>query len=863
MSNFVGIDLGTTNSAICSYDSTEIRIWKTKHEQNDVTPSAIYFDRRGRKQIGQSAYDIAPIYPNSCAMSFKRRMGEDTRIELSSANLIVTPEECSVEILKELFSYLPEEIRKSSETGTVVTVPAAFNQKARNATRQAAEMAGIGKVELMQEPVAAVMSYMQRASNTDGNFLVYDLGGGTFDVAIAQSTGGKVILLAHGGIEMCGGRDFDRLIVNNIVLPLLHEKYDLPDDLPKDKVFGKLLGIASYATERAKIELSSTEETETTIEIPHRADWSDHLQDLNGNEIFEEIPLQRENVDKLITEKINDTINCARKTMEECGVNAHDLDRIVWVGGPTHYKPLRDKVSSELNINGEISNLNPMTAVAEGASLFAESIDWSSDDYKMKPTRGVISHDKLALSFNYTARTPSDNSKIVVQVGEQVPPGAEFQVDSLDTGWTSGRLPLKHAATVDVTLTKPGENTFKIVVFDAVGEPVTIEQDEIVIAKTAAIVEAIPAPSSISLGVLDKPGGRPIPEELIKKGDSLPKKDAVPLKSDVKLEAGSPDSINFTLWEGDIKDNITANEYIGDFKITGTDFDEGVIPVGADLICNYEILTSGEIKLEVEVPDIRGIFFESLALNLYSADEGKSDYTSIAKEIVEDGVNARNRIDEIKEVVDDPKLEQAQQKLEAANSLDSDESDPEKVKEAEQGIKQANELLDEVSRKNRKEIRQIELTKELTFFDMYCRHNARPSEEKAFDSLVETVHRSIDNNDNDFGDHLNELRARIFEILWRQPWFVIENFKQMVSTPYFYTDKSRFEELVMKGQQLLGRDLIRRYEELSPEDKYQSAFIDDGTIEELRDVVRQIMLIPRVGGNEITDRDVVVNVFKA
>ena len=859
MNNFVGIDLGTTNSAICSYDGSETRIGKSR-EQNDVTPSVIYFDRRGGKLIGHRAYDVAPIYHKSCARLFKRRMGESTPIKLPAVNRTLTPEECSAEILKELFGYLPEEIRNSPETGTVVTVPAAFNQKARNATRQAAEMAGIGNVELIQEPVAAVMSFM-RVSDIDGTFLIYDLGGGTFDVAIAQSTGGKVNLLAHGGIEMCGGRDFDRLLVENIVLPRLHEKYALPDDLSKNETFENFLHILTYAAELAKIELSRTEET--TIEIPGRADWFDQLQDLNGNEIYEEIALQRDTVDKLMAEKINDTINCAHKTMEECGMNPHDLESIVWVGGPTQYKPLRDKVSSELGIEGDLS-VNPMTAVAEGASLFAESVDWRSENRGPKPIRGQISPSELALSFNYTARTPSDTSKIAVQVEGQVPAGSEFQVDSLDSGWTSGRLPLKHAATVDVTLTKPGENTFKIVVFDAVGEPVTIEQNEITIAKTAAIVEAIPAPSSISLGVLDKPGGRPIPEELIKKGDSLPKKGTVSLKSDGKLEAGSFESINFTLWEGDIKDNIIANEYIGDFKITGTDFNEGVIPIGADLICNYEILTSGEIKLEVEVPEIRGIF-ESSELNFYSPDEAKSDYTSKAGEVVEDGINVRNHMDEIKEVVDDDndKLAQAEQKLEAANSLGSDESDPEKVKEAEQGIKQAKELLDEVIRKNRKKIRQIELTKELTFFDMYCRQNARPSEERAFDSLVETAQRSIDNNDNDFSDHLNELRARIFEILWRQPWFVIENFKQMVSPSHSYTDQSRFEELVTKGRQLLGHNLIRRYEELSPEDKYQSAFIDDGTIEELRDVVRQIMLIPRVGGDEITDRDIVVNVFKA
>ena len=147
MENFVGIDLGTTNSAICSYDSSHTRIWKSP-EQNDVTPSAIYIDRRGNKYVGQRAYDAASRSPDNCACLFKRLMGTSTPIELSEVNLTLTPEECSAEVLKVLFGYLPEEIRNSSDTGTIITVPAAFNQMQKNATMQAANIAGIGKVAL-------------------------------------------------------------------------------------------------------------------------------------------------------------------------------------------------------------------------------------------------------------------------------------------------------------------------------------------------------------------------------------------------------------------------------------------------------------------------------------------------------------------------------------------------------------------------------------------------------------------------------------------------------------------------------------------------------------------------------------------
>jgi molecular chaperone DnaK len=238
MKNFVGIDLGTTNSAICSYDGSATQIWKSP-EQNDVTPSAIYIDRRGNKYVGKRAYDSAPHSPDNSAMLFKRLMGTKTPIHISAVNLTKTPEECSSEVLRVLFGYLPEEIRNDSDTGTVITVPAAFNQMQKEATMQAASMAGLGKVALMQEPVAAVMSVM-RTRNTDGMFLIYDLGGGTLDVAIAESIGGRVNLLAHGGIAMCGGRDFDRTLVDNVVRPWLLDNFDLPEDFSVNPDFKSL-----------------------------------------------------------------------------------------------------------------------------------------------------------------------------------------------------------------------------------------------------------------------------------------------------------------------------------------------------------------------------------------------------------------------------------------------------------------------------------------------------------------------------------------------------------------------------------------------------------------------------------------------
>ena len=366
MKNYVGIDLGTTNSVICTYDGSQTRIWKSP-EMSDVTPSAIYIDRRGNKYIGQRAYDAASRSPDNCATLFKRFMGTSTPIELPAVNLTLTPEECSAEILKTLFGYLPDEVRNSPETSTVITVPAAFNQMQKNATMKAAKMAGIGKVKLVQEPVAVVMSVM-KTRNTDGIFLIYDLCGGTLDISVAESVRKQVTLLAHGGIQMCGGRDFDRLLVDNLVRPWFHENFELSDDLSTNSTYKPLLRMATWATERAKIELNTRDEAIISL-----SEIEVGTNDLNGDEIYLEIPLQREFYNDLIADRVNDTICAARDTLSETGLTPNDLESIIWVGGPTHYKPLRDKVSSELSIDGHLP-VSPITAFAEGASIFAESI---------------------------------------------------------------------------------------------------------------------------------------------------------------------------------------------------------------------------------------------------------------------------------------------------------------------------------------------------------------------------------------------------------------------------------------------------------------------------------------------------------
>lgn len=794
MKNYVGIDLGTTNSAICVYDGENLRLFKSP-EQNDVTPSAIFYDKRGNKYLGKRAYDSAAKNPDNAATKFKRMMGTSTPIKLSAVNVTLSPEECSAEILKVCFGYLPEDIRNDSETGTVITVPAAFNQMQKDATMAAAEMAGLGKVALMQEPVAAVMSEM-RLRKSDGTFLVYDLGGGTLDIAIATSTKGRVSLQAHGGIAMCGGTDFDRLILENIIKPWLFDNFKLPEDLSVNPKFKGLLRMSLWAAEKAKIALSSSEESMIAL-----MDSEIGVKDDDSEDIYLDIPFTRDALDELIADRINDSINAARETMEKAGLTPNDVERIVFVGGPTHYKPIRDKVSFELGIAAS-TDVNPMTAVAEGAAVFAESIDWNSESRGRKSNRGALSAGgKLDLTFNYIARTPDFRAKIAVKIGGTAVDSAEFQVDSLDTGWSSGRIKLKDGATIDVDLSKPGENTFKIFVFDASGGPIAIANNKIVISRTAATIDAIPASSSIGIEISNK--GRAELVYIVREGDPLPKKGTEKFRAVESLRAGSNSALHFIIREGEIKSPVSDNRYIGELTIKGTDFDDDVISQGDELICEYEVLDSGQVRLSVTVPKISGSFDSHK--NFYSRQEGQVDYTNASKQIADEVGTVREKIEGIANKVDDPKLNQALQKLDEAK-VESGEADPETAKQAMDNVQEAKKLLADVRKANSKVIRQIDLDSCVKFFDDLIREHARSTEASSFDNLARTAQRSIDNNSPDFDNHLDQLRGRNWEILWRQDWFVVDTFKRFAQEPWQFADASQHAELVAHGNEAIKAD---------------------------------------------------------
>lgn len=790
MKHYIGIDLGTTNSVICSYDGEAVHVWKSP-EQNDVTPSAIYMDKRGRRYYGRRAYDMAPSNEKNAATLFKRYMGTGKKFAFESTGDVLTPEECSAEILRVLFGYLPEEIRKDPETGTVITVPAAFNQMKKDATLEAARLAGIGRVALMQEPVAAVMSVMKEDAG-EKTFLIYDLGGGTFDISIAESVAGRVSLLIQGGKEMCGGRDWDRLIYNKIVEPWLSEHFNLAA-APDDPALKRVKRLSLLAVEQAKIELSSFEESAIRMDEARMG-----AHDLDGEEVYLDIPITRGQLNDLIEGLIDDTIEVTRETMGKIGLDSENVEQIVFVGGPTCYKPLRDRVLARLGIAQGVE-INPMTAVAEGASIYAESIDWESQRHNRKAVRGERNAlDNLKI--NYEGRTSADSAKVafIAQDGEFT-----VELTSRDTGWVSGRVPVVKHAIVEVPLSKQGENRFEVSVWNAEGQPVKLSDSVIVITRTLATVNAIPASYPIAVKALEKVGGKSVPIYLVEENDQLPKRGTVTFRAGQSLVAGSSAALVFTLWEGAIRDPIEENRYIGTYRIPGTAFYSGMIPVGAEIICEYEMNESGTLQLGVSIPCVGVNLTEQ---NFYSRVEGQTDLMDAAG-VIRELNQVLQRTAEIRLRVSDPEINRLREIALNAKASVQQDTDPETIQAAQNDLLECRRRVARVKQRHLKEIRLLDLDSVVRQFEN-LKGGAETYEIAAFSNLEEAARRSIDRNSPDFDSQLSEMRGHVASLLWRQDNYVKLQFQLLVNRPDRFTDRAEFDRLRAEGYGYLEKNQI-------------------------------------------------------
>ena len=594
---YIGIDLGTSNSVIAGIIDGTARIFRPA-DGGEVLPSVIYFDKRGHRLYGRRAHDQALVAPENVASGFKRLMGTSTPIDVKGVELTLTPEECSAEIIRQLLGQAATETGNDKITGAVITIPAAFNQMQSEATLRAAKMAGLERVDLLQEPIAAAMASMEGAKRS-GQFLVYDLGGGTFDVALAQAVNGEITIIAHQGINMLGGRDFDRMIVNEIVRPWLLENFDLPDNFQRDKHYQRLIRIAQMAAEKAKIDLSSMEETSIFA-----SDQEVRAIDDSDLEIYLDVPLTRTRFEEMIREPVMQTIALIRTILEENNYSHEDIDRIVFIGGPSRIPLVRQMVSNELGIAADLKT-DPMTAVAVGAAYYCESRQWNTENVSSpKPTDASAPvPEEPNVLFKYTARTPDNKTVVTVNVAGGKPETRQLKLFSTD--WDSGLLPMVDGLTISVPLKETGEHKFTAQVLDQDGKVLPQHDQTLAINRLVATTASIPATQTIAVKALSHAHAKEnVLEHLVKKGDMLPAEGQTKFKSARGLKAHEAGNIAFEVFQVEYPERIDLNLCVGVFRIAGDDLpDAYVIKEGDEINFDWRMSDSGILSASVTIHD--------------------------------------------------------------------------------------------------------------------------------------------------------------------------------------------------------------------------------------------------------------------
>ncbi len=349
MGKVIGIDLGTTNSCVAVMEGGEAVVIPNP-EGARTTPSVVAFQKDGQRIVGQVAKRQAVANPDRTVISIKRHMGSDYKVDIDGKKY--SPQEISAMILAKLKADA-ESYLGSKVTDAVITCPAYFTDSQRQATKDAGKIAGLNVLRIINEPTAAALAYGLDKDKSNHKVMIYDLGGGTFDVSILEIGDGVFEVLATNGNNMLGGDDFDKRIMDYLI-----DEFKSKEgiDLSKDKMAMQRL---KEAAEKAKIELSGM--TTTNINLPFitaTAEGPKHL----------DVDLTRQKFDALTADLVEKTSEPMRLAMKDAGLTYSDIDKVILVGGSTRIPAVVEKVK-QITGKEPFKGINPDECVAIGAAI--------------------------------------------------------------------------------------------------------------------------------------------------------------------------------------------------------------------------------------------------------------------------------------------------------------------------------------------------------------------------------------------------------------------------------------------------------------------------------------------------------------
>jgi molecular chaperone DnaK len=578
---YVGIDLGTTNSTAAVFDGQTVALVRNSQGAN-LTPSVVRIDSKGAVTVGAKARRFLESDPQNTRAEFKRLMGTGTPLDFPASRLARRPEELGAEVLKSLLADVREQTGVTPETA-VISVPALFEIPQSAATSEAARLAGLARVELLQEPIASALAAGWKADEGPGKWLVYDLGGGTFDASLLETSEGFLRVVGHEGDNFLGGRDIDWSIVEWAAAEI--ERHHRVSIRRADVAQAGAVRRLKLAAEEAKIELGRA--TEASLVIPGLTDGLDV-----------DLTLDRLTLEKLTTPVIERSIAVCRRLIERSGVKPGELKRLVLVGGPTAMPFLRKLVSDALGAPVS-EGLDPMTLVAQGAALFAATAGLDARP-RQKESRAA-----QRFRLHYPAMSSDLNPHVIGKLVERGPGPAPATIQLVrgEGGWVSevARLDEEGSFVLGVELVARKASVFALDARSADGTPIPVAPETVTIVQGLTITDP---PLSRSIGVALANDGVRL---YFERGSPLPARRTFVHNTVESVAKGSGDcALRIPMIQGELP-RAHLCRLVGALEIKGSELSAS-LPIGSAVEVTLEVDRGGRLTAQAFVPALKQVF---------------------------------------------------------------------------------------------------------------------------------------------------------------------------------------------------------------------------------------------------------------